>query len=276
MPVFGIGTWMMGGRDTYDPANDDEADIRAIQSAIERGITHIDTAELYGGGHAEELVAEAIAPYDRSKFFLVSKVRGEHLCYDDVMRAIEGSLQRLRTDYLDLYLVHWPDPAVPLKETMRAMNALREQNVVRSIGVSNFAKERLYQAQGLSNYPIVTNQVHYNLRVREVEITGLLSYCQKHDVIVTAYRPVEKGLLAQLGISVVDELSEKYGKTPAQIALNWLISQPNVVTIAKSRNIAHLEENLGALDWTMTPDDVELLRREYPDQQPTSDVGLLE
>ena len=137
MPVYGLGTWQMGGRENYNPENDDQADITAIKTAIDLGVTHIDTAEMYAEGYSETLVGRAIKTYDRSKLFLVSKVWPTHLRYDDVITSAKASLKRLQTTYLDLYLIHMPNPQIPIKETMRAMDALIEERLVKNIGMKN-------------------------------------------------------------------------------------------------------------------------------------------
>lgn len=274
IPEYGLGTWQMGGRYERDMANDDRADIEAIEYAIEKGIIHIDTAEGYAAGHAEELIAVAIKEknIDRSRIFIVSKVPSEHQGYDGTISACKRSLKRLKTDYLDLYLLHDYGDGFPLNETVKALCELKDQGLVRNIGVSNFGIKHLKEAQSYSKYPIVCNQVHYNVRVREAEQSGLLQYCQENDIILIAYRPIEKGNLFIETPSVVQEMCKKYGKTFAQISINWLISQPNVVTIAKTRDPAHLEENLGAVGWRMKKEDVEKLRNEFPGQLTVSDV----
>lgn len=262
----------MGGDYHYDPSNDDEADIRAIRAAIEIGITHIDTAETYAEGHAERLVGQAIKGYDREKLFIVSKVSPEHLRYDDLIASAKGSLERLETDYLDLYLIHHPNPNIRIVETMRAKDVLVDEGLVKNIGVSNFTVERLEEAQAHTKNRIVANQLHLNLIYREPERKGLLEYCQKNDVMFVAWRPMQKGLLAKRGIKVLDEMCEKYGRSPAQIAINWLVSQPNVVTLSKMRNVEHIKENLGAIGWQMDEEDIDRLRRDFPNQQDVSDT----
>ena len=191
IPVLGQGTWRMGGVDTPDTANDD-ADIAAIRRGIATGLCHIDTAEMYAGGHAEELVGIAMKGQGirRADYFLTDKVWKTHLRYDDVLRAAEASLKRLGTDYIDLYLIHQVNPDVPEEETIRAMNRLKREGVIRHIGVSNFSEERLKRAQAASDAPIVANQLHYNLRIREIEQSGLLDYCRSQDIMVIAWRPL--------------------------------------------------------------------------------------
>lgn len=272
MPVYGIGTYMMGGRKERDLLNDDESDMKGIKDAFASGVVHIDTAEKYAEGYTEILVGRAIKEFDRSKIFLVSKVRKENLEYDDVVNACKKSLERLGTSYLDLYLVHFFNPSIPLKETMRAMDFLKENGLIKNIGVCNFTKEHLEEAQSYTKNKIVCNQVHYNLVFRECERTELLQYCQKNDVILSAWRPVEKGGLLKDAPELLKEMCEKYKKTPAQIAINWLVSQPYVITLSKTRHTEHLNENLGALDWKMDEADIERLRKEYPDQKDVSDA----
>lgn len=266
IPVFGLGTWEMGGRKEHNPDNDDERDIRAIQKAIELGITHIDTAENYAEGYAEKLVGRAIEAKDRSELFLVSKVDSKKLAHDDVVSSCEASMKRMNTDYLDLYLIHAPNDAIPLTETLKAMDELVADGRVKNIGVSNFTTKRLVAAQQLTQNKIVVNQVYYNLAMREPEHEGLLKYCQENDVILEAYRPVEKGVIIDQKPAILVEMAERYHKTPAQVALNWLFSQPNVVTLSKSSSIGHLEENLGAIGWNLSNEDVEILRAEFPNQ----------
>lgn len=272
MPVFGLGTWQMGGRKEHDLSNDDEADIKGIRNALDVGITHIDTAEVYADGYTETLVGKAIKGYDRSKILLVSKVQADNLSYENILKSCKKSLERLQTNYLDLYLLHRYSKEHPLKDSIRALDKLIENGLVKHIGVCNFNKEHLAEAQSYTKNKIVCDQVHYNLEFRELEKTGLLKYCQENDVFISAWRPVGKGNLLEDIPPVLKEMCDRYKKTPAQIAINWLISQPNVITLSKTRHIDHLNENLGALDWKMEEIDIEKLRNEYPNQQVVSDA----
>lgn len=269
MPVLGQGTWRLGGVSERDPENDDARDVAVIRRALDAGLTHIDTAEMYAGGHAEELVGEAIRGVERSRLFLTGKVWKSHLGGDGPLRAAEASLRRLGVDAFDLYLVHQVNPEIPLKETIRTMNRLQREGLARNIGVSNFSLERLKQAQALSEVPIVANQLHYNLQVREIELSGLLDFCQETGVMVIAWRPL-RGV--DCSVPLLTEMAARYGHTPRQLALNWLISQPGVVTIVKASDPLHLAENVGAVDWRMAEEDVERLRREYPDRRAVSEA----
>lgn len=270
MPVYGLGLWQMGGGNWQADTSKDADEINAIRAAIDAGVTHIDTAEGYGGGHAEELLGQAIEGYDRSKLIIATKVSGAHQSYADLLRSFEASLKRIKTDYINLYLLHtYPKPGIDIAETMRALDELVEQKVVRNIGVCNLSPNRFNEAQRHTKNKIVCNQVHYNLQFREAEDKGVLKQAQENDVMLVAWRPVQKGVFPPS--SVVDEVVKKYNKTPVQIAINWLVSQSNVVTISKTSNAAHLTENLGALDWQMDREDIERIRLEFPDQRPVSD-----
>jgi diketogulonate reductase-like aldo/keto reductase len=271
MPMFGLGTWMMGGAMEADPSNDDKTDIIAIKNAIDAGIIHIDTAEIYANGHSEELVGKAIENYDRKKLFLVSKVARGRQKKNQVLESCEESMKRMGVDYLDLYLLHAPSYDVPIEQTMKAMDKLKADGKIKNIGVSNFTVKQFERAQKATKNKIVANQLHYNLKVREIEDKEILKYCQKNDVMVIAWRPLEMGRIIGSD-NLLNEVSEKYGKTEAQIAINWLISQKNVVTLSKMRSKKHLVENLGALGWKMDKQDVEKLRKGFKDQVEVSPV----
>ena len=200
----------------------------------------------------------------------------ENQGYDQVLESAEGSLKRMGVDYLDLYLLHAPSRDIEIEKTMKAMDRLMDEGLIRNVGVSNFTVKQMKRAQAATQNKIVATQLHYNLWQRETEIAGLLEYCQKEDVMVMAWRPLEKGSLLEVGEKILKEVANKYKKTPAQIALNWLMSQKNVVTLSKMRSKKHLEENLGAVGWKMEKADIEKLRKEFPDQQKVSGVVPLE
>jgi diketogulonate reductase-like aldo/keto reductase len=263
LPVFGFGTWTVGGREERNPANDDRADIFAIKTAIEMGITHIDTAEYYAGGYTEELVGEAIRGFYRENLIIATKVWSSNLRYSNLINSCRQSLKRLGIDYIDIYLIHYPNPSIDTGETMEAMDYLVEKGYIKNIGASNHSVREFEEAQKHTSNKIICNQVYFNLAHREPERNGFLEYAQKNDVMVVAWRPIEKGLFSRSEDSILKKLCKKYGKTGNQIAINWLISQENVATISKSGNIKHLKENLGALDWKMDEIDVELLTKNF-------------
>ena len=262
IPVLGLGTWKVGGG--YFPLPfKDKQEIQALKEGIKLGMTHIDTAELYAFGHAEEVVGKAIKPFNREELFITTKVSGNNLRYDQVIEACEKSLKRLETEWIDLYLIHWLNSSVPLKETMQAMEKLANEELIKFIGVSNFSLKEMIEAQSyLKKHRIVNNQVHYNLLVREPE-KELLPYCQQNGIILTAYTPIERGKLARPGYPVLDAIAEKYNKTRAQVAINWLVSKNNVITIPKSTNLSHLKENLGAIGWKLSDRDIEKLDKAF-------------
>lgn len=265
IPVLGLGTWGFGGFRESDFSQDEES-ICAIKAAINVGYTLIDTAELYGAGHTEELVGKAIKDIDQSTLFIISKVFKTNLKYNDVLVSCKNSLERLCTNYLDLYLIHAPNPDIPLSETMRAMDELVEKKFVRFIGVSNFSVEQMKEAQIYSQHKIVVNQIPYNLSARNKDYRGycvnmeseIIPYCQQNGILIMAHRPLERGFLLQ-SHQLLDSLSKKYNKTKAQIAINWLLSKKNIITIPKSVNPEHMKENLDALGWKLDDIDMQLL-----------------
>lgn len=264
MPVLGYGTWRLGGTRTPDYSQDGRI-VETLQAAIDLGYTHIDTAEMYGGGHTEELVGLAIQGYERSQLQISTKVWQTHLGYEDVFRAFEGSLKRLGCDYVDFYVIHVPSPTIPLRETFRALNELVESGQVRYLGVSNFSVAQLLEAQALSHTPIVMSQVPCSLYNRRYILRGMLHCCRENGIIMAAYSPFERGEV--LENPVVREIARKYDATPAQVALNWLVRQPGVIVYLMSLNVEHLKENLAALDLQLSPEDVEALNQiELPEE----------
>jgi len=258
--VLGIGTLGMGGWILRDNSRDKEC-IDAIKTAIKLGMTHIDTAEVYGNGHTEELIGEAIKDVPRKKLFITTKVYKNHLHYNDVIQAAKNSLKRMRTNYIDLYLIHWPNHKVSLKETMKAMDFLVENKLVRFIGVSNFSLNSMKKAQSYTKNKIVANQVEYNILQRCPE-KNLLDYCQKNGILLIAYRPLAGGKLVRGRNKLLDELCRKYKKTRAQIVLNWLISKDNVITIPKA-SVQHIKENCGAIGWHLSKEDSKKIEKYF-------------
>lgn len=218
IPLIGQGTWTFG----TDP-NQEEQEIEALRLGIELGMNLIDTAESYANGGAERVVGKAIANI-RNDVFLVTKVAPDHCSYDGVLQAAEGSLERLQTGHIDLYLQHWPSKQHPVEETMRAMVKLVEQGLVKHVGVSNFTPELMKRAQeALGSIPLVCNQVGYHLKNRHVE-NNVLPYCQEHGITLMAYSPFGQAGFPAVGTKereVLDEIGSHYGKTAYQVALNW-------------------------------------------------------
>lgn len=244
-----------------------QQEIDAIKYAIENGLVHIDTAEMYSDGESERIVGEAIKGFKREDLFITSKCSPSHFMAGDFIDACESSLKRLGLDFVDLYLLHWPNSNVPLSEPMDGAHYLLDHGLIKRIGVSNFSVGLMEEAQrelnelvGDETYKIFTNQVEYSLSDLSPENDGVLEYCQKNDLILTAYSPLGQGALVEKGKhAALDEIAEKYGKTNVQVALNYLINQPNTIAIPKSSNKEHIGEILGSVGWRLKAEDVDQL-----------------
>ena len=240
LPAVGLGTWELH----------DETARESIDAALDAGYAHLDTAEGYGN---EADVGEALAQYDREDLFLTSKVLPKNLAYESVVQACEASLDRLGTDYLDLYLVHWPNPTISLRETLDAMALLHEQGKVRNIGVSNFDAYRLSAAQHVSDVPIAVNQIECHPGFYRPD---LVEYCQENDVVVEAAAPLARMELFEN--EVVQDLADSYGKTPAQVILRWTVEK-DVVVLPRSGSPEHVRDNGDLFDWELDAADHERL-----------------
>ncbi len=248
--VIGQGTWGMG-----ESRRGEEDEIAALRLGIDLGMTHIDTAEAYADGGAERVVGHAVEG-QRAKVFITTKVWPDDASYAGTLRACEGSLRRLRTDYIDLYLLHWPTDEHPIGETMRAMEELVRRGLIRFIGVSNFDVAQLKAAQAaLTRERLVCNQVLYHLRDRKIE-RDILPYCEQHRIAVVGYTPLGRGGFHR---GVVGETAKKYGRTPRQVALNFLTRRPSLFTIPKASQPAHVRENAAALNFRLTLDDLKAI-----------------
>lgn len=265
LPALGLGT-STGGKSVEEFKARKSQFITGIRAALERGFTHIDTSEHYADGLSETFVGEAIRGYDRKDLFLTTKVWSDHLGYRDLIEAASQSLDRLGVDCVDLYLIHQPNPAIKIADTIEAMDTLIHMGMTRFIGVSKFNATLLAEAQCRARHHLVNNQVSYQLDDRRYEKDGTLEYCAQNNVLVTAYRPLSKGALASQNHPLLVALARKYSKTMAQIALNWVMSHQNIATIVRSSNPAHMEENLGALGWDLELEDQTLLEERFGTQ----------
>lgn len=288
--AIGIGMWQAGGNAWGTDVKDADCR-RAMERAVELGINLVDTAEAYGQGHSETVMRPAIRAVGRENVFVATKVGGWHLRPNDVRKACAASLKRLGVRDIDLYQVHWPDPwsQVPLRETMKALEALHRAGKVRHIGVSNFAVRDLEEARRhLSRTDIVSNQVRYNMLQREIE-AEVLPYCRREGIAILAWSPIGKGVLsgkyhggkrpkdrvradedlfkpANLRktrglIARLKQIGRAHGKTPAQVALAWLRSRRIVVPIPGVKRPAQAEENAGAAGWALSPSEKRSLDR---------------
>ena len=260
MPVLGQGTWRMG----EDPSQRRE-EIAALRLGLDLGMDLIDTAEMYGEGGAEEVVGEAILGR-REEVFLVSKVYPHNATRRGAIEACERSLRRLKTDYIDVYLLHWRGD-VPLAETLDAFHQLKEAGRIRDYGVSNFDVADMEEAMALAGGDeIATNQVLYNLMHRGIE-WDLLPWSQERGIPIMAYSPVGNNRAEQkqmFGNAVVKAVAARHDVTPAQAALAWLLREPEVVSIPKALRPDHLRENRAALDIQLTDDDIQELDQAFP------------
>ncbi|BBG23616.1 aldo/keto reductase [Sulfuracidifex tepidarius] len=250
----GLGTWKMGGGYWTPDYSNDGHYVSVIRHALGKGINVIDTAEMYGGGHAEELVGRAIKGLDREKIIVITKVWPSHLKFQDVIESARNSLRRLDSEYIDLYLIHWPNQEVKIEETMKAMEKLVEEGTVRCVGVSNFSVELMEEARKF--HEIEANQVEYNLNHLDPE-KDLMPYCERNGIKVIAYSPLGQG--RSLSDERVKKLAQKYGRTPAQIVLNYIARRS--IPIPKASSVEHVDEIASSLDFKLDDEDVKLLTR---------------
>lgn len=241
IPKIGVGTWQYA------------AGTSVIQRAVNLGAGFVDTAESYG---TESVVGDEIRGI-REQVFLATKVSAMNLAYDDVLVHAEASLECLGTDVLDLYQIHFPNPDIPITETMRAMRELVQDGRVKHVGVSNFSADDMRGAQdALGNVPLVSNQVCYNLFSREIEL-DVLPYCQEHEITVIAHTPLAKGGFR--GHAGLTAIAEETGRTEAQVLLNWVISHSGVMAIPKTNRRQRVDEAVGSVGWTLNPEQVRSL-----------------
>lgn len=266
VPRLGQGTWYMGER-----GGDRAREVQALQAGIELGLTLIDTAEMYAGGGAEQVTAEAIAGR-RDEVVLVSKVLPSNASRKGTIAACERSLQRLGTDWLDLYLLHWPG-SHPLEETLAAFRQLQEAGKIRHWGVSNFDAGDMADLVGHEGgAACATNQVLYNLTRRWPE-PKLLPFCRAHNVPVMAYSPIEQGRM--LKHKVLGEIARELGARPAQVALAWLLRQEDVIPIPKAATLEHVRDNRAALELTLSAGQLAALDEAFPPPRGNPAIEML-
>jgi diketogulonate reductase-like aldo/keto reductase len=253
LPAVGLGTWKL----------DDETAKESVHAALDAGYTHVDTAEGYRN---ERGIGEALAEseHDRDDVFLTSKVLPKNLTYDSLIEACEASLDRLGTEYLDLYLIHWPNPAISLRESLDAMATLSDRGLVRNVGVSNFSAYQLSCAHHVSDVPIAVNQVEFHPWFQRPD---LVDYCRDTETVVEAAAPLARTEI--FADEVVRELAETYDTSAAQVVLRWALDR-DVVVLPKSSSPAHVRQNL-ELDWEL--DDADRSRLDDRDRdQPVYDT----
>jgi len=285
---IGLGAWQAGAQGWGKVFDRDVKE--AIRTSIEMGLNFIDTAEAYGDGHSEVVIGEAVKDI-RDEIIIASKVSGNHLRPDLLERALEGSLKRLQTSYIDLYQIHWPDIYTPLRDTMKALEKLVNNGKIRYIGLSNFSVCQMEEARSyLSTIDIVSNQVRYNLLQREIELE-IMPYQIKENIGIIAYSPLAQGLLTskydhimldnndvrksnklfseqnlkalQPMVKVLKEISGEIGKSIVQISINWLISHDGVVPIPGAKNRDQAIINLQSSGWRLTQDQMKRIDDAY-------------
>jgi diketogulonate reductase-like aldo/keto reductase len=263
VPVLGQGTWGMG-----ESRHRRTEEIAALRVGLDLGLALIDTAEMYGNGGAEEVVGEAVVGR-RADVFLVSKVLPHHATRRGTVAACHSSMKRLRTERIDLYLLHWRE-SVPLEDTLAAFDTLTQSGDIRYWGVSNFDAADMKELVGLpGGTVVVTNQVLYNLTRRGIEF-DMLPWCRKRQIPLMAYSPIEQGRL--LKNATLRRVASRRSVTPAQVALAWVLQQEGVLAIPKSSNPEHVRQNREALDVNLTREDLNELDQEFP--PPTRKVPL--
>jgi diketogulonate reductase-like aldo/keto reductase len=265
VPAYGQGTWHMG--ESRGRLADEAA---AVRLGIELGITLIDTAEMYGNGVAEEIVAEAMGAH-RDKLFIVSKVLPYNASQKGTIEACEKSLKRLKTDRIDLYLLHWRG-SHPFAETLAAFERLQRDGKIRHHGVSNFDRGDMEEWARAGGQSVASNQILYNLTRRGPE-WEVIPWCLERNVSIMAYSPIEQGRM--LGHKALAEVGARHGATPAQVALAWLQRQDGMIVIPKASRQEHVRENLGALDLKLTDQDLADLDRAFPPPKGRTSLGML-
>ena len=245
VPAVGLGTWQLTGPECYE----------TVSTALDLGYRHVDTAQLYDN---EREVGRAIADadVDRDDVFLTTKVSPRNAGYDALIESTEASLERLGTEYVDLLLLHWPNPLVSVESTMAAMDHLVDRGEVSHVGVSNFPQVFLDRARDVADAPIVTNQVQFHPYKSQ---RGMMSHCQDEGLFVTAYSPLARGTV--LDDDTVERLAAEYDRTPAQVVLRWATQHHDVAVIPKTTDPEHLAENLALFDFKLTRSEVDELTK---------------
>jgi len=238
MPVLGLGTWELTGRQCTE----------VVHRALEMGYTHIDTAEVYEN---ESEIAPALKDYDRQSLFITSKVAPKHFAKSEVLKACQRSLRKLETEYLDLYLLHWPNNRIPLDETLEAMQQLIEKGLIRSAGLSNYDVPRIEEALSISDIPVCNLQIEYHPLTQRSELP---EFCRQEDIAITAYSPLARG--EAVSNKTIQCIAENIGRTPAQVSLRWLIQKGHIV-IPKASTEAHLRDIMDIFDWGLEDDDMQ-------------------
>jgi diketogulonate reductase-like aldo/keto reductase len=266
VPAFGQGTWHMG-----ESRSRVATEVAALRLGIELGMRLIDTAEMYGSGVAEEIVAEAVGR-NRDSQFIVSKVLPYNASRQGTIEACERSLKRLKTDRIDLYLLHWTG-SHPFAETLAGFERLKRDGKIRHHGVSNFDAADMKKWVALAGGDTVaSNQILYNLTRRGPE-WDVIPWCRERNISIMAYSPIEQGRM--LGHKALAAVAARHGATPAQVALAWLLRRDGMIVIPKASRPEHVRENMGTLDLVLTDADLSDLDRAFPPPKGRTALGML-
>ncbi len=290
--AIGLGTWAWGAKRIWSYGRThDRADVdQTWQRAVELGQTFLDTAMIYGIGESERIIGDLLRTTEE-EMFIATKYFPLHLNPRSIRGAARASLRRLGVREIDLYQVHWPNPLLSLKATMREMERLVSEGMIRHIGVSNFNVSQLDAARSyLSREDVVSNQIHYSLIRRKPERDGMVDYAKREGVTIIAYSPIAQGILTGKYVpgdrpggmrrvmprfsnrnlrrvrpllDVMDQVGRPGGRTMAQVSLAWLLKDPNVVVIPGAKNVAQLEENMGGNGWRIPPEGLEAIDEAY-------------
>lgn len=244
IPVIGYGTMKFP---------DPEQAVGLITHALESGYCHIDTARKYHAEHSEQFVGEAIRASNlpREDLWVTTKVTEDNAKADDFARSVEASLDMLGLDYVDLLLIHWHQPKVPLEETLGALAKAKREGLAKNVGVSNFTVALIEEAAGKTTEPLVVNQVEYHAYFRQDKV---LDACRKHGMLVTCHAPLARG--AVMKDPVIQKIAKNHGKTPAQVALKWLVQQPGIIAIPRGLEFSEIEDNIDLFDFELSEDDM--------------------
>jgi diketogulonate reductase-like aldo/keto reductase len=268
VPRLGQGAWQIGEQRTRHAT-----ELKALRTGLDLGLTLIDTAEMYGSGGSEELVAEAIAGR-REHVYVVSKVLPSNASRRGTIAACERSLKRLKTDYLDLYLLHWQG-SIPFEQTLESFVKLRDRGSIRHFGVSNFDGEELAHAHALAGgADLATNQVLYNLEQRGIE-WDLLPWCRERGMPVMAYSPLGSDSTRLRAHPVLRKIAARLGATPARVALAWLLRQPDVIVIPKAASAEHVRDNHAALTLELEAAELAEIERSFPPPRGASPLAMI-
>jgi len=274
LPKLGLGTYMVGGGMKHDPNNDDAGQIQAMENAINAGFRWIRTAQNYAEGYCHVLVGKAMKNFDRKTLFFSEAINQNFaLTKQAMIDEAKKSLERLQTDYFDLFMIGAINPDVPVSEVADGLMYLLDNKLTKYIGVSNYRLEELKFINEYTGGKIVCDEMHFNLAIREPIVTGVYDYCKQNDILLSAYRPLQLGQLSKPGIVIVDELAKKYNKSQSQIALRWLVQKEAVVAIVKAFDTKHIKENIEVFDFSLDSEDMDKLDRDFPLQILTSDCS---